>query len=452
MIGLGRGLQMAASAVDTIAPALVAGGMTRDAVVALSDLKNEPAWMREFRLAAWETYERLPQPNWKRTDISNLNLANLIFYTPSGQLTPLAQQALAGSSEMAGAVVQVDSQVVHVQLLSALLAKGVILVDMDTAVQQYPDLVKKYFMAEIIKPDFGKFEALHAALWSGGTFLYVPRNVEVEMPFYNFLTTTGDDRALFPHTLIVTETGASIHFLEETLSETFTGQTLVGGVTEIYLHPNSRVKFTNLQNWGLNVYNLVTRRTMVHNDAAINYTLAEVGAKLTHQYQEAYLVGTGANTESVGVFYFDHDQHWDMYALMDHVASFTFGDLLLRGALADTSRSIFEGLIKIRKNAQETNSYLHDNTLVMSKHARADSIPSLEIEANEVRASHGATIGQLDEDQVFYLMSRGIDRREAERVILEGFFAPVLQRIPLEQVREKLLGYVDEKMGTVTVS
>jgi len=421
--------------------------MSREAVIQLSDLKGEPAWLRERRLQAWQQFENLPMPDWRRTPLDGLHIEEFIpFVQPEGQPLPPDLQAVIHSEEdRSGVLIQHNSGVVYHAVDEPLARKGMILTDLDTASREYPDLLKKYFLSEAMQQRTGKFEALHSALWSGGAFLYVPRNLEVSRPIHVYYYADRPGASIFPHTLVVTESGSAVTVLEECVSPTQAQAGLACGMVEVYPNPNSQVRFIMLQNWNTQTWNFTTALGLAAKDTLIHWTFGGIGSKLSRTYIESLLGSEGSTTEMLGVHFLNDDQHMDIFTLMNHSAQFTSGDLFFRGALTDHSYSVFEGLIKIHPGAQDTNSYLHDNTLLLSDDAHADSIPSLEIEANEVRASHGATVGQIDEEQLFYLMTRGLPRKLAEQMIVFGFFAPIIDRIPSPNAQDKLRAAIERK-------
>lgn len=425
-------------------------GFSREAVLALSHWKDEPDWVRRRRLEAWEAFEAIPMPQWRRTSLRGFRLGRFAPFRmreePIGndQLPEALRRRLTGALDRAGLIVHRNSSSFVLELDEALRAQGVILTDLDTAVREYPDLVKPHFMQAVPFTE-GKFEALHSAFWSGGVFLYIPENVYVEKPIQAMYWADVPDLGVFPHTLIVAAPNSGVTYVEERLSPQGKGSLLVSSVVEVHTQPGAQVQFFGIQEWGRNVYDFTTRRALTGNDSVVNWVVGYLGGKLNKEYLETRLVGPGSSTEILGVFFVDDRQHLDVYTMMNHIAPFTSGDLLFRGALQDYAHSVFEGMIKIHPGAQDTASYLHDNTLLLSDHARADSIPSLEIEANQVRASHGATMGKLDPEQLFYLMARGLPEREAIRLLVTGFFEPVIKRIPLDTVQERLREAVAQK-------
>lgn len=434
-------------------------GFSRQVVEELSYLHEEPEWVRRRRFEAWDAYEAKPMPTWRRTSLRRVNFDAFVPYRADGgiaadpsDMPEDLQAVIARESERAGLFIYSNSSSATAVLDDEWTEQGVILTDLHTAVREHPDLVEPYLMGDAIgltgsgHHDQTKFEALNGALWSGGMFLYVPENVWIDKPIQGVFWVDVPGLATFPHTLIVAEPNSGVTYLEENRSPVGNEQILVNGITEIYTEPGAHVTFLNVQDWSNNVVSFSSRRAVAQSDSVANWTVGAVGAGLSRELIETRLVGPGSSTDIVGVFFLDDTQHHDTYTLMNHVAPFTTGDLLFKGALQERSRSVFEGLIKIHPDAQNVASYLHEKTLVLSQDARADSIPSLEIEANEVRASHGATISKIDPEQLFYLMSHGLPQDEARRLIVNGFFAPVMERIPLESVREHLSAKISDKV------
>ncbi len=419
-----------------------------DAVAELAQRHGEPDWLREWRLDAFQAFETLGLPRLERTDLSKVNLADYGLSTEAAASLPADVQATlteSNDSERAGLFVQSNGTVVQARLNPDLARRGVILTSLAEAVQTQPALVQKH-LGRVVMAAEGKLEALNTAFWSGGLFLYIPRNVIVDEPIQVIFYADAPGGSVFPRSLVVAEESAAVTILEEHISPHTAAPLLAVPVSEVVAGENAQVKIVHLQNWGPNVTTFVTQRGDSAKNASVGWTLGHLGAKLMRSYTETRLMGEGATTEMLGVQFGTGQQHHDIYTLMNHIAPLTDGDLLFRGVLRDEARSVFEGLIKIHPGAQDSNSYLHDNTLLLSREARADSIPSLEIEANQVRASHGATVSHVDEDWVFYLRTRGLSYQEAIRTIVDGFFAPIMQRITLPSVRNRLRAAFDEKM------
>jgi Fe-S cluster assembly protein SufD len=446
------------SAIDTGSiDASTTPGLNREAVLALSESRGEPQWLRESRLEGWTAFEDLPLPNWTKgiaqwwsTDVSELNLAEIKPFVKASKSPEEAKAmvALAGEDENAGGLlVQVNSEVVYVQVPDSLKAQGVVFSSLDDAVRTHPEIVEKY-LHKLVTPNRDKFAALHGAFWSGGVFVYVPEGVTVELPLHVVYRLDEPGAMALGHTLVVTERGANVRYIEEFRSEgSHEGNALHAGVVEVIVGEDAKVEFTSLQEWGRDVYSFATRYARVGKNGLMHWVIGEVGAKLLKAHAETQLVGPGADTLTRGICFTDTDQHFDITSNTHHAVPNTHGDILFKGTLRDVSRLGFEGVIKVDHLAQRTDSYLTMNTLFLSEGARANSIPSLEILADDVKCSHGATVGMIQENEVFYLMSRGLDRITAEKLIVGGFFEPVIAEMPLESVRQHLREVIEQKVG-----
>ena len=437
-------------------------GFSREAVEELSRRKGEPDWVREARLAAWETYERLPMPQrtdeeWRRTDLRGLKLDRLVpFAGPNGKADGAVLQSVGSldgdylggvADRNAGIVVQRDATIAHVELDPEFAAKGVIFADLDTAVREHPELVRRYFMTEAVPVGFGKFEALHAAMWQGGSFLYVPANVTVRLPFRAFVQASEPGAAVFTHTLVVLEAGAEAFVVDAYRSETQERQAFASAVVELILRPDAKLRYVQVQDWGRHVWNFMTERAILADDATLNSLHVTLGAKFSKNSIGSHLRGENSLAEMLGIYFADGDQFFDHHTWQLHESPYATSDLEFKGALKGTSRSVYSGLIKVEEGAQKTDAYQQNRNLVLSRGARADSIPNLEIGANDVRCTHGATISQVEEEHLFYLQARGIERTEAQKLIVEGFFRPVIDRIPVAEVQDFLEGAIARKVG-----
>src|SRR5947209_1732484 len=436
-----------------------APGFTRSAVEELSRQKGEPEWMLQKRLHAWDIYENTPAPLGRRGDlgtlrvISNFKFQQLSPYVPASQSETLPaaieqsfQEGLI--NERSGLIVQLNGTVVRTELSEALKQQGVILTDLDTAVREHPELVQKYFMTECVPVESSKYTALHAAFWSGGFFLYVPKGVEIEQPILSHVWMDTPASATFAHTLILAEEQSNVRFVEEYNSIVAGEQpALLSDVVEVYVKDQARVEVSNVQDVGQNVWNITNKNAVYGKDSSMTLVMADLGSKVTLADIGAGLRGNGSAAELVGVFFTDHDQRYAIHTLSNHAALSTNAETMVKGVLTDDSRVEFDGMIRIQPKAQQTASFLSAHSLLLSKKARAEMIPGLEIAANEVSASHGATTGQINEDELFYLMVRGIARPEAERIIVQGLFEPVLQRIPLEHLRARLRRSIVRRMS-----
>src|SRR5256714_39452 len=430
-------------------------GFTREAVEEISGLKNEPEWMRMRRLEAFDTYETMPLParneeEWRRTDVSRLKLDGYVTFAPGGHgadALPADLRPADDRSARAGLLVQHNSVGAARELDDDVRAKGVIVADLDTAVREHPDLVQRYFMTEAIPVTYNKFTALHAAFWSGGTFIYVPRNVEVELPVQSVLYADAPGLGIFGHTLIVVEENARLTYVEE-YSSPRTGQPgFSSAVSELILARGAHLRYVAMQEFSPEITSFSAQRALAHADSNLNWLLVTVGGTFSKSNVEAFLREPGASAEMLGLYFGNETQFVDHHTLQEHIAPNTTSDLLYKGVLSDRARSVFSGMIRVHPGAQKTDAYQQNRNLLLSDDARADSIPNLEIGANDVRCSHGATVAPLDEDEIFYLESRGIARPEATKIIVDGFFEPILLRIPLASIQERLRDFIDRKMG-----
>jgi Fe-S cluster assembly protein SufD len=412
----------------------------------------------EKRYEGWYHYEELDPPFWRRTDVGKLKWEKLIPYAPPqvpvkdlDAVPPKLQEALGVYGQRAGLIVQRDSAPVYLELAQEAKAQGVIWTDMATAVREYPDLVQRYFMKDAVDIEANKYTALHAAFWSGGTFLYVPPGVDLELPLISVLWQEMPQLAVMPHTLLVAERGSRVTLVSELLSMGCEAcpDTYHGGVTELYIGTGANVHFINTQDLGAQVYDFRSQAAVLERDSRLEWLTVTLGGRVSRSSQHTILRQPGAEAVVTGLYLPNGRQHMAFDTLQDHVAANCDSDLLYQGALLGKSRSVYEGTIRAWPGAQKTNAYQSNRNLLLSKQARADSLPQLEIEANDLRCSHGATVSQVDESQVFYLMSRGIPRADAVRLIVEGFFQPSLDRLPgsLEGLRDRLTGAIAAKLA-----
>jgi Fe-S cluster assembly protein SufD len=431
---------------------------SREAVLALSERYGEPDWLRARREEAWRLYLDTPFPNsntdekWRRDDISRF-VRRLDTFKPGEEPSPTTleelpapiQAILRESDKRGGLIVRRDAGVAYAELDEEYAEQGVIFTDLSTALREHSDLVEQ-FLFKAVKIDEGKFPSMHAALMNGGVFLYVPKGVTVERSFQVVHWLDNTNIAVFPHTLLVLAESAAATVVEEYISPDLEGIALVNGATELLIGANAVLTYLGIQNWGKNVWHFATQRSLVEANGVLNFSNGQLGSRFNRFETEAWMEGTGSTAYLQGIFFTGNTQHISNHTLQFHRNTQTTSDLLYKGGLTGKSRSVYEGLIKVARGAQQTDAYQANRNLMLSKKAHADSIPQLEIEANDVRCTHGSTTSQLDEEELFYLMSRGIRRDDAVRVIVEGFFAPVLDRIPLREVRRRLKSAVTAKL------
>ncbi len=436
---------------------------TREAVVALSQAKAEPDWVLEQRLAAWDIFNTLPMParsdeEWRRTDLRRLKLDRFAPVLDAGSTVESLEALTSGADaahslqfgeadQRSGITVSRNGRTAYTEFDASVAAQGVIFTDLDTAIRDYPDLVKQYLGTEAVPASFGKFEALHAAFWGTGTFLYVPKGVAIEHPFRSFAVDTATNQATFTHSLIVVEESAEAFFVDAFQSETQEDPTFTSAVVELIVRDNGKLRYVQVQDWGRHVWNFMTSRSVLGRDAELKSLQVTLGSKFTKNSIGSHLRGENALAEMLGIFFADGDQFFDHHTWQLHESPYATSDLEFKGALKEQARSVYSGLIKVFEGAQRTDAYQQNRNLVLSREARADTIPNLEIGANDVRCTHGATVSQVEEEHLFYLESRGIPRSEAQKLIVEGFFRPVIDRIPVEEIQGFLEGAIAQKVG-----
>lgn len=386
--------------------------------------KDEPEWMIRSRVEAWKEFERLPMPtkrdeDWRYTDLGNLDLNK--FSLGNGL-------------------------VLNHRIKNEFRKERIVFMDMNNALIDYPDVFKKYFMTQCFIPEENKFVAFNAALWNSGTFLYVPEGVEIDKPLYSSMFATSGS-SIFTHNLVVLEEGAKINYIEEYLSRYRESNVLCNDITEIILNDSSKLNLVSLQSWGLNVLNFSTKRAILNKNNSLNIIFGSLGGKLSRLDVDTVFKGKNSTSKNLGLFFGVRDQHIDILTNAVHLAPHTSYDIITRGALKDNATSFYKGLIKIKKEAPETNSMLTDNTLILGKNAYSTSIPSLEIENSNVQAGHAASSGEIDEEQLFYLMSRGLKREIAEMLVVEGFFEPIIKSINFENIRGRFQKIIRGRLG-----
>ncbi|MFC1936408.1 Fe-S cluster assembly protein SufD [Chloroflexota bacterium] len=424
---------------------------TQAMIPEISNGNPQPAFLNEFRSRAWEAYQKkeIPKTNeeaWRRTDIRKLeagsfNLAQTLDSTP--QVPDYLLEPLAGEAH--GGQITLTAGKPEVFLAPHLAEKGVIFTDFATAVVKHSNILEK-ILGQLVAYDEDKFTAMTAALAGTGVLLYVPKGVQVEEPLHSVLWGAGPGLAYFSHLLVWLEETSSATYVHEFASSAEDGQTMHSGIVEIHVGEAANLRFVELQSWGKHVWNFTHERARVERDGKLDWVFGAVGSHLTKNFSEIDLVGEGAEGRMSGFYFTDGDQHLDHDTQQNHKAPNTTSDLLFKGALKDKSRSVWQGMIYVAPGAQNTDGYQSNPNLVLSEDARADSIPGLEILADDVRCTHGATIGKIDPTEVFYLESRGIPIKAAEHLIVEGFFDPVMQRIPFERVRQRLQQAIVDKL------
>lgn len=412
---------------------------------ALDGLPSVPPFVGALRRRGFEAFEALPIPSpeteeWRYTDLTGFDLDFAPFAEGGGPEAVnrhglLAAAGVAG--ERAGLQIQRNSEVISKQLGATATERGVILADLDAAAARHPELVER-FLHSLVPADRTRFTALHAAFRTGGTFVYVPEGVRLELPLQTLTYLDADGAAVFPHTVLVAEEGAEVTFIDR-FSSPDLDRALSDSVVEIHAGPNSKVRYVCLQEWGQGVTHLSVQRAQVGRDAEVRTLVVTLGASLSRSEAETVLEGDGGSSEMLGMYFGDSNQHFDHRSIQDHVGNETSSDLLYKGALKDASRAVYTGTVIIEKDAHRCDAYQTNRNVLLSDRAKADSVPNLEILTNDpVRCGHAASVGPVDETAMFYLQSRGIPADEAQRLIVYGFFRDVLDRIALAEVREGL--------------
>ncbi len=425
---------------------------TRAAIEQLSASENEPEWMLNFRMKAFDVYEQTPMPTpkdepWRRTDIRRLPLSTIGPSINGGDHSVEVPDHLGvqlTEDKTGGLLLQVDGVTQKYEISEELTEQGVIFCDMATALQKYPELVKEHFMTEGVQIEEGKFAALHGAFWRGGLFLYVPRFVKAASPFHSALWSTQGKT--FTHTLVVLEEGAEAVLIDEYAYSQSKDAALHNGAIELLVRDHANLTYVSLQDFGYNMWQLNHERGRVGRDARLDWVMSIMGTRLTKSFQTMELDGRGSWGRMSGLFFADRRQHYDLDTQQNHNAPDSVSDLLYKGALKDRARSVWQGMIKALPDSQRIDGFQANRNLLLDKKARADSIPGLEIEADDVRCTHASTVGQLNEQEVFYLMSRGITRDVAIRMVVEGFFAPIMERIPIEGVRDRIASRIIDRI------
>ena len=404
--------------------------------------RREPKWLTEQRREAWRTFCAMDWPSrsaeeWIRTDIRLFKLNQYALPIDGSAGADLTQPLLTAEVELAGRTTALDSRPLATHLKAQWAEKGVIFGSLDELVNTHSDLVQKHLFTRAVDPGYDKFSALHAACWSGGHLLYVPRNVVIDEPLHA-LAALSDGGTDLGHTLVILDEGAEVTLLSETASGAEEHGGFHCGALEVIQSANSRLRLVSLQNWGQGVWHFAHQKALVGRDASLQWTIAAIGSRLSKVNQHVELAGKGAECQVNGILFTEGKQHISYQTLQHHVAPSCKSDFLYKAALQDKSRTVWRGMIKVDPLAQKTNGYQRNDNLLLSTTARADSIPGLEIEADDVRCTHGSTTGKVDEELIFYAQSRGYTRQEATRMIVSGFFQQISDRIAIKSVRDAL--------------
>ncbi len=426
-------------------------GLDREVVENISYMKNEPDWMRKFRLRSLDAYERRPMPNWGGAALHDIDFDNIFYYLkPSeGQSKSWADVPSeikntfdrlgipeAEKKFLAGVGAQYESEVVYHNIREDLEKQGVIFCDTDSAVNKYPELMKKYFGKTIPFND-NKFASLNSAVWSGGSFIYVPENVHVELPLQAYFRINAENMGQFERTLIICAPGSYVHYVEGCTAPTWSTDSLHSAVVEIVVEEGARCRYTTIQNWSKNVYNLVTKRAAAYKDATMEWVDGNLGSKLTMKYPAVYMMEPGAKGEILSIAFAGDGQHQDAGGKVVHAAPWTSSSIVSKSISKGSGRSSYRGLLKINKGAIGSKSSVRCDALLLDENSRTDTYPYIEVEEDrKIATAHEASVSKVGEDQLFYLMSRGLDEVEATSMIVRGFIEPIAKELPLEYALE----------------
>lgn len=412
---------------------------------------GQPEWLLALRSRAFGAFETLDFPTrrleeWRYTDVSQLRMdeVRLLEPEPSAR-APAEARALLEGKKASATVLIVGGAVAEIALDPALAERGVVVQDLATAAAERPELVREH-LGSAVPMDGDRFAALNGALWNVGLFVHVPRDVRVEDPIRVVRWLPHGGVAVFPRTLIVAEANSHVAYVDEFASPDVDEPALSLGAVEVVAREGADVQYVALQQWGAGVHHLSMQRTIAERDSNLDTLVVNLGASVARVDLAARLEGPGSRSDMLGLYFARGKQHFDHSTRQDHVSAHANSDLLYKGALYDESKTIFRGVIRVFPRAQRTDAYQTNRNMLLSGHAEAVSLPNLEIEADDVKCSHGATVGQLDEEEMFYLRSRGLTRQQAERLAIFGFFGEVLDRLPLPEVVEELKAAIEAKI------
>lgn len=424
-------------------------GLSEEVIKKISELKEEPKWMREFRLKSYRIFVQKPMPSWG-PDLSEIDFDSITYYAKPAsnqvrsweELPPEIKETYekigvpeAERNFLAGVSAQFDSEVVYENIKKEIEKLGVIFCDMDTAVKKYSEIVKEYF-GKIVPPQDNKFAALNSAVWSGGSFVYVPKGVKVPMPLQAYFRINAENFGQFERTLIIAEEGAYVHYTEGCTAPIYTTSSLHAAVVEIFVKPGARVRYTTVQNWSHNVYNLVTKRSRVEENAVMEWVDCNIGSKVTLKYPSCYLVGKGARGEVLSIAYASERQIQDTGAKMLHLAPNTSSRIVSKSISRAGGRTSYRGLVYVAPGAKNSSVFVSCDALMLDEDSRSDTYPYMKIKEAEVEVQHEATVERIGEEKLFYLASRGIKKEEAEGLLVNGFIEPVAKELPLEYAVE----------------
>ena len=424
-------------------------GLTRDTVEEISAFKNEPDWMLQFRLRAYEHFLKRPMPKWGG-DLSRIDFAKMMYYRKPSEREEkswddVPEQIKATFEKLgipeaerkflAGVGAQYDSEVVYHSVREELSKLGVVFMGTDQALIEHPEIFRKYF-GTVVPPEDNKFAALNSAVWSGGSFVYVPKGVEVPLPLQAYFRINGENTGQFERTLIVVDEGAKVHYIEGCTAPIYATDSLHAAVVEVIALAGSKVRYTTIQNWSNDVYNLVTKRAHAHENATVEWIDANTGSQLTMKYPSIYLRGRGASADIISVAVAGKGQHQDTGAKAIHLAPDTRSRIVSKSVSKDGGRATYRGNVRVSPGATNAVTSVRCDALMLDDQSRSDTYPYIDIQEDDTTMSHEATVGKISQDQVFYLMSRGLTENEAQNLIVQGFLEVFTKELPMEYAIE----------------
>jgi Fe-S cluster assembly protein SufB len=424
-------------------------GLDREVVEQISAMKGEPQWMLEYRLKAFEHFLERPMPTWGG-DVGGLDLDNIYYYVKPTEMEGRTWDDVPDSIKetfdklgipeaeqkfLSGVGAQYESEMVYHSIQEHLEEQGVIFLSIEEGLRQHPDLFREYFGTVIPYTD-NKFAALNGAVWSGGSFVYIPPGVKVELPLQAYFRLNIANIGQFERSMIIVDEGAEVHYVEGCTAPTYSTDSIHSGVIEIVVKRGARSRYTTIQNWSNNVYNLVTQRAMVYEDASHDWVDANIGSKLTMKYPSCYLMGKGARGEILSMAFATDGQHQDTGGKMIHVAPYTTSKITAKSISQGSGRSSYRGLLKVHNGAFGSKSNVVCDALLLDPHSRSDTYPYIEIDENDVGIGHEASVSKVGEEQLYYLMSRGLSEEEAITMVVSGFIEPLVKELPMEYAVE----------------
>ncbi|MCV0391757.1 MAG: Fe-S cluster assembly protein SufB [Nitrosopumilus sp.] len=424
-------------------------GLSKETVISISKMKDEPQWMLDFRLRSFEIFMKKPMPTWGG-DLSTIDFQNIYYYAKASDKVEKSWDDVpdnvkktfdklgipeAEKKFLAGVGAQYESEVVYHSLREDLAKQGVLFLDTDAALKEHPEIFKKYF-GKIIPPEDNKFAALNSAVWSGGSFIYIPPGVKVDMPLQAYFRINAENIGQFERTLIIADEGSEVHYIEGCTAPVYSSESLHSAVVELVAHKDAKLRYTTIQNWSSDVYNLVTKRAYAYEGATVEWIDGNIGSKLTMKYPGIYLMGERAYGETLSIAFAGKGQHQDTGAKMVHLAPNTTSKITSKSVSRLDGRSTYRGLLNVAKGATNVKATVRCDALLLDDTSKTDTYPYMEINQEDATITHEATVGKIGDEQIFYLMTRGFTEEEALSLIVNGFMEPFTKELPMEYAVE----------------